>query len=58
MDADTDVARYYAERYIEYLEDLISDAAPLAWIATENVDAAQLWEMRAADLSKHYGEKI
>ena len=37
-------------QYIEDLEDLISEAAPLTWIGHENIDAAQLWEIRAYDL--------
>ena len=40
------------EEYINDLQDLISEATPLAWIGTENVDAAQLWEMRAEDILK------
>lgn len=37
-------------QHIEDLEDLISEATPLAWIGSDNVDAAQLWEMRAYEL--------
>lgn len=37
-------------KHIEDLEDLISESMPLVWIGSENVNAAQLWEMRAHDL--------